>query len=74
MVNEVVTEAEPAVCSNNANEFNNIPDGADIDTYSGVNGNGAPLPAYFGKGTSSAQPPRRRWHRPRARVPSLRLG
>jgi len=53
-VKETVTEAEAAISSNNANELNNIPDGANIDTYCGVNGSGAPLPAYFGKGTATA--------------------
>ena len=53
-VQGTVTEAEAAISSNNANELNNIPDGANIDTYCGVNGSGAPLPAYFGKGTATA--------------------
>ena len=54
LVNETVTDAEAAISSNNANELNNIPDSGNIDTYCGVNGNGAPLPAYFGKGTATA--------------------
>jgi hypothetical protein len=53
-VQGTVTEAETAISSNNANELNNIPDGANIDTYCGVNGNGNPLPAYFSKGTGTA--------------------
>jgi hypothetical protein len=53
-VQETVTEAQAAISANNANELNNIPDGADIDTYCGVDGNGVPLPAYFGKGTATA--------------------
>ena len=32
----------------------NIPDGGSIDTYCGVNGNGAPLPSYFGTGKATA--------------------
>ena len=52
-VKETVTEAEAAISSNNANELNNIPNGAAIDTYCGVNGNGAPLPSYFGKGKTT---------------------
>ena len=53
-VKGTVTEVEAAISSNNANELNNIPDGANIDTYCGVQGNGAPLPAYSGKGTATA--------------------
>ena len=53
-VQEVITEAEAAISSNNANELNNIPGGENIDTYCGVNGNGAPLPSYFGKGSATA--------------------
>ncbi len=53
-VNETVTAAEAAISSNNANQLNNIPDSGSIDTYCGVNGNGAPLPSYFGKGTATA--------------------
>jgi hypothetical protein len=52
-VDETVTAAEAAISSDNANELNNIPDSGSIDTYCGVNGNGAPLPAYFGKGTTT---------------------
>jgi len=52
-VKETVTEAETAISSNNANELNNLPDGGSIDTYCGVNGNGQPLPSYFGKGTAT---------------------
>lgn len=52
-VNQVVTEAEAAVSANNANDLNNLPDGASIDTYCGVNGNGAPLPSYFGAGKTT---------------------
>ncbi len=52
-VKEVVTEAEAAISANNANELNNIPNGAAVDTYCGVNGNGKPLPSYFGTGKST---------------------
>jgi hypothetical protein len=50
---EVVNDAEAAVSSNNANELNNLPGGGSIDTYCGVNGNGSPLPAYFGHGETT---------------------
>jgi hypothetical protein len=53
IVNETVSEAEAAISSNNANELNNIPGGGNIDTYCGVNGNGAPLPSYFGAGKTT---------------------
>lgn len=53
-VQEVITEAEAAISSNNANELNNIPGGGNIDTYCGVNGNGKPLPSYFGSGKTTA--------------------
>jgi hypothetical protein len=53
-VKEVVTEAEAAISSNNANDLNNIPGGGNIDSYCGVNGNGAPLPSYFGAGKTTA--------------------
>ena len=52
-VQQVVTEAEAAISSNDANDLNNIPGGENIDTYCGVNGTGAPLPSYFGKGKAS---------------------
>ena len=50
---EVVNDAEAAVAANNANDLNNLPDGASLDTYCGVDGNGNPLPAYFGTGDST---------------------
>jgi hypothetical protein len=53
-VDETVTAAEAAISSDNANELNNIPDSGSIDTYCGVNGNGASLPSYFGKGTATS--------------------
>jgi hypothetical protein len=53
-VKGTVTEAEAAISSNNANELNNIPDGANIDTYCGVKGNGQPLPSYFGTGKTTS--------------------
>lgn len=54
LVQQLVSAAQAAVTSNNANALNNLPDGANIDTYCGVNGNGKPLPAYFGKGASTS--------------------
>jgi len=54
LVIEVVNGADAAVSANNAKDLNNLPNGAAIDTYCGVNGNGKPLPAYFGKGTATA--------------------
>jgi len=54
LVQETVNDAEAAVSSNDANALNNLPDGGPIDTYCGVDGNGKPLPAYFGKGKSTA--------------------
>lgn len=53
-VQQVVSGAEAAISSNNANALNNLPNGASIDTYCGVDGNGNPLPSYFGKGKSTA--------------------
>ena len=53
-VKEVVAEAEAAISSNNANDLNNIPDGGSIDASCGVNGDGAPLPSYFGTGKTTA--------------------
>jgi len=52
-VDETVTAAEAAISSDNANELNNLPDSGSIDTYCGVDGNGNPLPSYFGKGTTT---------------------
>jgi hypothetical protein len=54
LVQEVVNGAEAAVSSNNANDLNDIPSGAAIDTYCGVDGNGNPLPSYFGTGKATA--------------------
>ena len=54
LVKHVVSGAEAAVSSNNANDLNNLPNGADIDTYCGVNGDGQALPAYFGTGKTTA--------------------
>ena len=51
---KVVDGAEAAVSANNANALNNLPDGSSLDTYCGVDGSGAPLPAYFGTGTSTS--------------------
>ena len=45
-----VNAARRAIASNNANLLNNIPNGAAVDTYCGVNGNGAALPSYFATG------------------------
>jgi hypothetical protein len=54
LVQQVVNNAEAAVASDNANELNNIPNGAAIDTYCGVNASGNKLPAYFNKGIGTA--------------------
>jgi hypothetical protein len=53
-VKETLNLAEKAIASNNANELNNLPNGGSIDTYCEVNGNGVPLPSYFGKGKATA--------------------
>jgi len=42
------------VASNNANALNSLPSGRSVDTYCGVDGNGNPLPSYFGKGKTTA--------------------
>jgi len=51
-----IAAAQAAVASGNVNDLNNAPSsaGGDIDTYCGVNGNGDPLPAYFGTGKATA--------------------
>jgi hypothetical protein len=54
LVNQVVKVAEKAISSNNPSLFNSLPNGAGIDTYCGVNGNGQPLPGYFGTGKTTA--------------------
>jgi hypothetical protein len=52
---QIIAAARSAI-SGNTNAINNVPSsvGGNLDTYCGVNGNGAPLPAYFaaGKGTA----------------------
>ena len=53
-VQAVISAAEAAISSNNTNDLNNVSGGASIDTYCGVDGNGSPLPTYFGKGKASA--------------------
>ncbi len=53
-VQATISAAEAAVSSNNVNDLNNVPGGASIDTYCGVDGSGNRLPAYFGKGKASA--------------------
>jgi hypothetical protein len=53
-VKEVVSDAEAAISSNNANALNNAPDTGTVDTYCGVNGNGGPLPSYFGAGKTTS--------------------
>jgi hypothetical protein len=53
LTDQVLSVAETAISSNNANELNNVPSTASIDTYCRVDGTGKPLPSYFGKGTSS---------------------
>jgi hypothetical protein len=53
-VQQVVAAAEAAMASGNVNDLNNVPSGAAVDTYCGVDGEGVPLPKYFaaGKGTT----------------------
>ncbi len=53
---ELVKAARAAIASNNANSLNNpsLNNGAKLDTYCGVDGNGDPLPAYFASGKGSA--------------------
>jgi hypothetical protein len=51
---QILTAAQAAITSGNVNALNNTPSGGDIDTYCGVDGNGNPLPAYFGKGKGSS--------------------
>jgi hypothetical protein len=53
-VQETVSGAEAAISSNNANALNNIPETGAIDTYCGVEGNGASLPSYFNDGKATA--------------------
>ena len=52
----LVSAANSAVASNNANSLSQVPNsyGADVDTYCAVDGNGDPLPSYFGVGKGSA--------------------
>jgi hypothetical protein len=52
-VQQVVSGAETAITSNNANALDNLPSGGAIDTYCGVDGEGNPLPTYFNKGTGT---------------------
>jgi hypothetical protein len=54
LAKDTVNAAEAAISSNNVNDLNNVPGGGSIDTYCGVDGNGSRLPAYFGKGKSTA--------------------
>lgn len=54
LAKQLVSDAQQAVSSNNANDLNNLPDGANVDTYCRVDGVGSPLPSYFGKGKSTA--------------------
>jgi hypothetical protein len=53
-VQQVVRAAQTAIAANDANDLNNLPSGGSIDTYCGVDGNGKPLPSYFGQGTTTA--------------------
>jgi hypothetical protein len=51
----LVKAADAAIAANNANILVSAPDyGGAVDTYCGVDGDGAPLPSYFaaGKGTA----------------------
>lgn len=52
-VQQLVSAAQAAVSSNNANALNSLPNGASVDTYCGVQGNGDPLPPYFGAGKTT---------------------
>jgi hypothetical protein len=52
-VQQVVSTAEAALASDNANELNNLPSGGSVDTYCGVDGMGNPLPSYFGTGKTT---------------------
>jgi hypothetical protein len=54
LVREVVNGVEAAISSSDPNDLNNLPNGAAIDTYCGVDGNGNPLSAYFGTGRTTA--------------------
>jgi hypothetical protein len=54
LAQQLVKDADKAIAANNANDLNDLPNGAALDTYCGVNGNGQPLPAYFDTGKSSA--------------------
>ena len=51
---QVIAAAQAAVVSGKANDLNNSPSGADIDTYCGVDGSGNPLPKYFATGKGSS--------------------
>jgi hypothetical protein len=53
-VQAIVSAAQAAISSNNTNDLNNVPGGASIDTYCGVDGFGNRLPSYFGKGKATA--------------------
>jgi len=51
----VVNAARQAIASNNANVLNNPSiNGGAVDTYCGVDGNGSPLPSYFGTGEATS--------------------
>jgi hypothetical protein len=52
-VQQTIAAAEAAITSNNPNDLNSVPSGGGIDTYCDVDGNGNPLPSYFGKGAST---------------------
>ncbi|MDR3649087.1 MAG: hypothetical protein P4L20_08355 [Acidimicrobiales bacterium] len=49
----LVSLARSAVKANNANILISSPNGGDVDTYCGVDGNGDPLPSYFAAGKGS---------------------
>jgi hypothetical protein len=52
-VHETVSTVKAAIAANNPNLLNNLPSGGAIDTYCGVDGEGKPLPTYFGTGKGS---------------------
>jgi hypothetical protein len=54
LARQLVNDALAAVSSNSVTELNNLPDGGAVDTYCGVDGNGKPLPKYFGTGKTTA--------------------
>ena len=50
----MIAAAQAAVVSGNVEPPQQLPSGADIDTYCGVDGSGNPLPKYFATGKGSS--------------------